>query len=183
LFRDKRVPRENLNGLVVARDGLSAVLYTLTGIGGPWAQDPPYYAYVENFATGSVMDTSTTVIEDWRGWTHRRTIYFYHDGPIVVVDDARGPDESPAAVFWHLPEGAQIQGTRVLLRAGENPAEMVIVPLTGEIRSNGVEVQVQSSGHVSLITVFLTGQWVGAEVNRLEIVKADQRIVIGEAQP
>ena len=183
LFRDKRVPRENLNGLVVARTGLSAVLSTLTGIGGPWAQDPPYYASVENFATGPVMDTSTTAIEGWRGWTHRRTIYFYHDGPIVVVDDARGPDTSPAAVFWHIPEGAQIQGTRVLLRAGENPAEMVIVPLAGEIHANGNEVQVQSSGRVSLVTVFLTGEWVGADVNGLEIIKGNRRIIIGEAQP
>ncbi len=183
LFRDKRIPRENLNGLVVARTGLSAVLFTLTGIGGPWAQDPPYYASVENFETGPEMDTSTTVIKGWRGWAHRRTIYFYHDGPIVVVDDARGPDASPAAVFWHLPEGAQIQGTRVRLRSGENPAEMVIVPIADEIHADGAEVQIQSVGHISLVTVFLTGEWVGAEVNGLEIVKGNRRIVIGEAQP
>jgi hypothetical protein len=56
LFRDKRVPRENLNGLVVAKTGMAAVLYTLTGAGGPWAQDPPYYAEVVAFETGEEMD-------------------------------------------------------------------------------------------------------------------------------
>jgi hypothetical protein len=183
LFRDKRIPRENLNGLVVARTGLSAVVSTLTGIGGEWAQDPPYYASVENFETGPEMDTSTTVIEGWRGWTHRRTIYFYHNGPIVVVDDAHGPDTSPAAVFWHLPDGAQTQGERIRLRSGEHPAEMIIVPIAGEIHADGTEIQIRSVGHVSLVTVLLTGEWMGADVNGLEIIKGNRRIVIGETQP
>jgi len=34
LFRDKRIPWENLNGLVMEKTGMAAVLYRLTGIGG-----------------------------------------------------------------------------------------------------------------------------------------------------
>ena len=44
LFCDKHIPRENLNGLQIAKTGLAAALYQLTGIGGSWAQDPPFYA-------------------------------------------------------------------------------------------------------------------------------------------
>ena len=41
LFRDKRVPRENLNGLLIPRTGWAQVVHRLTGIGSDWAQDPP----------------------------------------------------------------------------------------------------------------------------------------------
>ena len=70
LFRDKRIPRENLNGLVVEKTGMATVLYTLTGIGGPWAQDPPYYAEVVAFETGKEMDWAHIRLTGWLGW-HR----------------------------------------------------------------------------------------------------------------
>lgn len=44
LFCDKRTRRDNLNGQLIERSGMSAVLYGLSGIDGPRAQDPPYYA-------------------------------------------------------------------------------------------------------------------------------------------
>lgn len=103
LFRDKRVPRERLNGFLVERTGMSAVLFNLTGFGGPWAQDPPQYARVEHFQTGPELDTSTTVLADWRGWTHRRTVTFRHGGPILVWDRAAGPS-SRAVAFTYLEE-------------------------------------------------------------------------------
>ena len=172
LFRDKRIPRENLNGLVIARTGMSAVVSSLTGIGGVWAQDPPYYANVENFVTGPEMDTSTTVLSGWRGWIHRRTIYFYHNGPIIVVDNARGPDASPAALIWHFPEGTKAQDRRIQVRTGDHPAEVVLIPITGILHTEddgtGLQVQVQNSGQVSLVTVFLTGEWVGAKMSLQE---------------
>jgi hypothetical protein len=170
LFRDKRVPRENLNGLVVPRNGMSAVLFTLTGIGGPWAQDPPYYATVEDFKTGPELDTSTTVISDWRGWSHWRTINLYHAGPIVVVDKADGSTISPAALIWHIPvEDVRVQGQRIRVRDGNDPAEIVLVPIAGTIQMEeddpGLKIQVENSGTLSLVTVFLTGDWVGSSVN------------------
>jgi hypothetical protein len=168
LFRDKRVPRENLNGLVIGRTGVSAVLYTLTGIGGPWAQDPPYYATVERFETGPEMDVSTTVIETWHGWTHRRSIYFVPNGPILVLDEASGPSTSSAELVWHLPGGAHSSGQRIRLREGESPAEVVFLPNKGEVHFNlnetGMHVQVSGTGSLSLATVFLTNDWAGAEI-------------------
>lgn len=182
LFRDKRIPRENLNGLVIARTGMSAVVSTLTGIGGAWAQDPPYYASVENFVTGPEMDTSTTVLSGWRGWTQRRTIFFYHDGPIVIVDGARGPDASPAAFVWNLPIGASVEGERVTLRGGDSPAEMVLVPIFGNINPTEDGIQFQASGRLALVTVFLTREWVGAKVNlisgSLQITRENQQITL-----
>ncbi len=59
---------------------MSAVLYHLTGIGGPWAQDPPYYAEVVAFETGEDLDWSHTRITNWQGWQHDRWIYLHHNG-------------------------------------------------------------------------------------------------------
>ncbi len=103
LFRDKRVPRENLNGLVVEKTGMAAVLYGLTGIGGPWAQDPPYYAEVVALETGPERDCAHIRLVGWRGWQHDRWIYFYHNsGPIIVVDQAQGPAGARAGLVWHF---------------------------------------------------------------------------------
>ena len=169
LFRDKRVPRENLNGLVVARTSLSAVLYTLTGFLGPWSQDPPYYANIEQFSTGPFVDTSTSVISGWHGWTHQRTVSLYHGGPLVVIDKATGPAASPAALIWNIPEeNSQIHGQRILIRSSANAAEMVLIPITGTIHTKdnnpGLQVQVKNTGKITLASIFLTGDWVGSQV-------------------
>ena len=102
LFRDKRIPRENLNGLLIEKSGISNVLYSLTGLGGPWSQDPPFYASIGKFGTGPDVDTSLTSIDDWHGWHHDREINFYHDGPIVITDSANGPRNHLAAINWHV---------------------------------------------------------------------------------
>jgi hypothetical protein len=121
LFRDKRIPRENLNGLVVSRTGLSAVLYRLTGIGGPWAQDPPYYASVLNFDPST--STSVTEISGWRGWTQRRTISLENDS-LTIMDDVSGVGQ--AAIIWHFPIGAVFSGDKVTIRSGDLPVEAFI---------------------------------------------------------
>ena len=58
------------------------------------------------------------------------------------------------------------------MRAGDDPAEIVLIPIAGTIHTEnddpGLKVQVQNSGHLSLVTVFLTGEWVGAELSILE---------------
>jgi hypothetical protein len=110
------------------------------------------------------MDTSTTVIQDWNGWTQHRGIYFYHNGPIVVVDLAKGPQKSQAAIVWQFNIPSENQELRFLLRAGEHPAEVVIVPLTGEVVKEPNRLWVQGPGQISLVTVFLTDEWIGAKV-------------------
>lgn len=181
LFRDKRIPRENLNGLLVEKVGLSRVLNELTGLGSPWAQDPPYYAKVEEFTTEGNLDTSTTVIEDWHGWTHERTIIFHHDGPIVIKDDAWGPPGQNAALSWNLVSDATKMDERLRLRSEQNPAEAVfLTEASGEFQILDIHsdkddvpnVQVQytskDKGQISLFTIFLTKEWVGAQAHLIE---------------
>ncbi len=190
LFRDKRIPRENLNGLLVERTGISAVLYALTGVGGPWAQDPPYYAEVIAFEPGAERDWTHTRLSRWRGWQHDRWVYFYHGGgPIVVVDEATGPAGSQAQLVWHLAGGNE-GGPRILLRAGENPAELVFVPMSPAARgpviaSEGndplrrVVSYAATGGELRAASVFLLGPWVGADV-QFDVAAGALRISRGE---
>jgi hypothetical protein len=183
LFRDKRIPRENLNGLVISKTGLRKVLFDLTGIFGSWEQDPPYYAEVKNFSNGEVFDSSVTQINDWHGWTHNRSIFLYHDGPLIVIDNATGIGTTTAAITWHIPQNELgYSEQRIEIRSGKNPAEMVLVPISGKITIEnddpGLYVKIQNSKSISLVTIFLTGQWTGAEVIR----ENDQLIINGPTQ-
>jgi hypothetical protein len=198
LFRDKRIPRENLNGLLVESTGMSAVVYGLTGIGSPWAQDPPYYAEVEHFETGAQVDSSTVLLKDWRGWQDRRTVYFYHGGPTVVVDEVVGSPGRRAALTWHVAGNAQPLSHRIKLRDGAEPAEMLFLSTGNEkmriesLAGQGDQLGLQvipgdpASGQFNVVTVFLMGDWVGANVDvvsqpngtLLQIVKDDHQITI-----
>ena len=192
LFRDKRIPRENLNGLLIEQTGLSRVLYELTGVGSVWAQDPPPYATVENFETGAERDLSRTVIEDWRGWRHARTIYFYHHGPIVVVDEATGPAGVRAGLAWHTVETTQSAAGRFTLRGGDHPAEMLTLSdesgptqiAPGADAHQSVLYRPSTSGQLRAVTVFLLGDWAGAEARlvtlegqvTLELARGDRQL-------
>ncbi len=181
LLRDKRIPRENLSGFLIAESGIRAALYGLTGIGSDWAQDPPWHADVLAFESGDTLDWSHSRIADWQGWQHDRYIYFYHDhGPIIVADRASGPSNSQSALVWHLrPEEDTLPGEtwRLRLRTGEETVEYVFVPMTSDDQSPGhLSFVPEGDGRLSAIytppapgklqaaTVFLTGKWVGADV-------------------
>lgn len=172
VLRDKRIPRESLNGLLVERSGMSAVLHALSGIGGRWAQDPPHYAEVVAFATASELDWAHTRLADWRGWQHDRWVYLYHDGgPIVVVDEAEGPVGGQAALTWHLVGGEIVEPGRIQLRGGA--AEVAILPsnsggrLATETRAGDSGLSVvyyaPAGGQLQVLTLCLLGGWVGAE--------------------
>jgi hypothetical protein len=187
-FRDKRIPREQLNGLLVERTGMSAVLNQLTGSGGPWAQDPPFYARVAGFMPSADVDTSTTLIDDWHGWQQRRSVYFHHDGPVAIVDEASGPAQRRAALVWQLPDGATIRGQRIALRGGDHPAEMLILPIGVariDVRPQPEQIFIDArDGKLGVVTLFLTEGWVGAQVELaqdagsylLRIGQGDRRI-------
>lgn len=179
VLRDKRIPRQDLNGLVVARSGLSALVSSLTGIGGAWAQDPPYYASIQDFYTGLQVDGSTTVLSGWRGWTHTRQVLFHHNGLIVVVDDASGPPTQPAMLNWNLPAAAQVREGSILLRQGDSPVEMLVFPLAGATQiiegGQGLRLQVQNTGTLSAVTIILTGDWVGANAS----LEGDRLVIRG----
>jgi len=102
-FRDKRAPREFLNGLLLPNTGLPEVVWRLTAVGSPWAQDPPPYAEVETFFSSDVLDMSTTTLTDWLGWQHERSVYLIHNGLVLVIDNAISSQASrPASLIWHL---------------------------------------------------------------------------------
>jgi hypothetical protein len=186
-FRDRRIPRENLNGLLIPRTGMSAVLYALTGFGSPWAQDPPYYAQVTRFENLPGHDVSTSVIENWRGWRHARTVHFFHAGVVVILDEAHGPARSAARLGWHFVTTGQPDGGRLAL--GDPAwAEVVLLPVDGATVAfesvPGEVPHVQAfylapdSGHLQTATVFLTQDWVGAEVTLTE--QGTVQVVLGE---
>lgn len=174
-FRDKRIPRENLNAMTIPVQGLQAVNRALAGLRSPWAQDPPFYASVEHFETGSQGDLSVTTIQDWHGWDQTRTIWLLPEGPIMVRDQAQGPQYQSASIFWQL-FADQIQGDRVRMQGSALPIEVIFVPLvdfdlytkpTGaadDLPNTQVELRSKLPGKLDQIAVFLTGEWVGAQV-------------------
>jgi hypothetical protein len=175
LFRDKRIPRENLNGLLVETTGISAALHQITSIGGMWAQDPPYYARVEYINTEPGLDKSITWIEGWHGWDQKREIHFYHHGPTIIIDHAKGPLTKQAAVTWHLPNGTlQPEKDRITL-PGEKAEIMLLPLLPGEVSTeqtaDSLSVQFTQimDGELGLATIILTGDWYGAQVDLIEI--------------
>ena len=175
LFRDKRIPRENLNGLVVKRVGLDDWLFRLTGSGSPWAQDPPAYARVEEFETGARLDTCTTSLQDWHGWRHRRKVLFYRDGPVVIADQVRGPADQEGALRWHILKEYGVQ--RRMVAAGENqstpPGVLWIVepeenPEKPRKAPGPQDLQIVSEktgrGKLEMVTLFLGLGWEKARV-------------------
>jgi hypothetical protein len=170
-----------LNGLLVENTGFSRALTWLTGIGSDWAQDPPFYAEVVDFATNvpadsRQVDRSHTRVTDWRGWTHDRRVYFYHDrSPFVVIDRANGPAASRAALSWHPRAvlAADDVRQRWLIGNGDQPLTVAVVPLretaAGQAHWNeGQRTLLYSEsapGQLDVATVFLPAGWTEADVH------------------
>ncbi len=171
LFRDKRIPRENLNGLVVPRTGLSAVLHVLTGLGGPWAQDPPFTTQVEKMTTTANLTHSQTSMH-WGGWQHQRQVWFYaQNGPLVVVDTATGP-ANQAAISWNLPVARltahQPKTATLMLQTDGRFAQLQILSdhslivhhATNDLSQVlNVVAQTTQNGKLHLVSVFLPDDW------------------------
>jgi hypothetical protein len=185
LFRDKRIPRENLNGLIIAKRGLSGVLYRLTGVEGPWAQDPPQFARISRFNSGQDFDVSTSHLDDWHGWNHDRSILFFPAGVIVIIDEIGGPLRQNGALVWHFVGGKPSPNGRIQLRGNNEqngPAEVVVLPRAEttasfkEIMADNREVilraqiDVSENGVLEMATVFLTKNWTGAEVSIVDSI-------------
>jgi hypothetical protein len=180
LFRDKRIPRENLNGLMIAKRGLSEVLYRLTGVEGPWAQDPPHFARVSRFNPGRDRDVCTSHIDDWHGWNHERSIVFFRSGIVVIIDKASGPQHQKGAIVWHFAGINPASNHRIKLRGRNHPngpAEAVFLALSN-IEENfetintdnqkeilRAQLDVSTNGILEIATVFLTKNWVGSDVS------------------
>ncbi len=131
-FRDKRIPREYLNGLLLPKSGLSAVLWRLTGIGSEWAQNSPAYAAVDTFFTGDGVDMAQTTLSNWNGWHHTRTDYLVHNGITLVVDSAAATSGTDtASVIWHLNGDGIREKNGLNLANSLRPAKMAWLPEDG----------------------------------------------------
>ena len=102
-----------------------------------------------------------------------------------MVDNALGPEASKAAMVWHFPEGSQMLHNRIQIRSGEHSAEAVVLPANGTIHTEkddtGLQVLGHYSGHLSMVAVFLTGEWVGSKVMNIEnrlIVNGPKQILL-----
>jgi hypothetical protein len=148
---------------------------SLTGVGSRWAQDPPFYAQVVSFETGEELDWSHTRLADWQSWDHDRWIYFHHEGPIAVIDRATGPRKQQAALTWQLAGEAQILNSRIHLRGTSVPADVVMLPLDSAIqhrlsiepdeeREFSTLQYSQDNGQIQVLSLFLMGSWVNADV-------------------
>ena len=173
-FRDKRIPREYLNGLLLPKSGLPAVMWRLTGIGSKWAQNPPAYAEVNTFFTNESVDIAQTTLPDWNGWQHTRTSYLIHDGITLVVDNADGTTgSSRASIIWHLNGTGIRDGNELGLANSQRSAKMVwldedtvdtsLSPLPKSdsfLRSPEWELLYTSPtrNHLDFATAFLTGK-------------------------
>lgn len=197
LLRDKRVPREELNGLLVPRRGLSAVLFGLTGFGSPWAQDPPYYARVERFETLAGLDMSRTTVEEWNGWSHARSVYFFHAGPIVIVDEASSDSvvATDPAIRWHLVGEGRAESPSLWLRQGTDPArvawgqeawpDMTFEPMSDYLSQEPlVQVtyrpSVRGSG-LRLATTWLLGNWADSQHEASVLYDPSSDAVVGHS--
>jgi len=186
LPRDKRLAREDLNGLLLPQQGLGQVLWTLTGLGSRWAQDPPPYARVERFETLGGLDMSRTTLDDWHGWSQARTIYFFPDGPVFIVDEAQADGQGEkAALSWHLAGEGQWTEDRLQLPAEPQRVEMAwpqaakgqieAVPTFLPDGAPGWDVvyYAPDRDQLDLATAYLGPEWAGADLD-LEVVPGQE---------
>lgn len=172
--RDKRIARENLNGLSVPRTGISRVIHDLTGMGGRWEQDPPFYADVIEFRAGQgdEMSYAWTSITDWHGWQHDRQIYASPGGAVVVIDTVDGPVGGSGTLFWHV--NGQISAPDQVSLPGEPGGEMMLISENGQPplmieqqagpNSPALTIELPVAQQGRWISLFLTGDWSGASV-------------------
>lgn len=162
LVRDKRIPIEQLNTLLIPRTGLDAVLNTLISIFGPYAQDPPFYAEVQDFETSESYDHSTTQVKDWHGWTFTRSVHFFQDGPVFIIDNAISKKPKSAKINWHFNPDYQLD-QNIIENANGNVNFLLVGQDEGTItqfrKDNELSVEYESpqNGDLKLLTIILPG--------------------------
>lgn len=172
-FRDKRVPRENLNGFQVEAGGWASLLDRLTGLGSPWAQDPPYLAQVRAFEQRGGVTLATTALPEWHGWTSIRTMIASAEGPVLIRDIAQGKTFRQIAITWHI-NGKEIGAPgRYSLDSGKG--ELVLLGDGGgvfETHEAGDLLDIfylpPEGRKLTLNSVLLPAEWLGAEVTLVE---------------
>ncbi|HPH97882.1 MAG TPA: hypothetical protein PKW33_16890 [Anaerolineaceae bacterium] len=172
-FRDKRVPRENLNAFQVAAGGWADLLDRLTGLGSPWAQDPPYLAEMQVFEQRGALTLARAALPEWHGWTSTRTLVASEEGPVLIRDTAQGKTFRRTAITWHI--NGQAAGLSGRYSLGSGQGELVLLGEGGSVfearQTEGlldVTCYPPAGRRLTLNSVVLPAEWVGAEVTLLE---------------
>lgn len=173
LVRDKRIPIEHLNTLLIPRRGLDSVLNTLVGLFGNYSQDPPFYASVEEFKTLQDYDFSKTVLDDWNGWKFTRSIQFFHDGPVIVRDTATSELKETAQIQWHFSSDYELTERNRLHSPDVNVDFVLAGQENGniEVNKNDSELSVRyyspKTGNLQLTTIILPQEYWDAQIIEL----------------
>jgi len=181
LVRDKRIPIEHLNTLLIPRRGLDSVLNTMAGLFGNYSQDPPFYVSVEEFKTSQDYDFSKTVLDDWNGWKFTRSIQFFHDGPVIIRDIATSELKETAQIQWHFSSDYELTGANRLhsldvnvdfLLAGQENGNIVVNKNDSEL---SVQYHSPKTGNLQLTTIILPHEYQEAQIIELtsEILTID----------
>ncbi len=120
-IRDRRIPRNTLNGIQYERTGLEALTRSITGFGTRWYNDPPQYAEVRSHSFTESSDFVHTAINDWHGHDSERIQFLIGDDVYIVADKVDGINTA-AGVTWNLKGGLSVADNHVTLR--QNDAEL-----------------------------------------------------------
>jgi hypothetical protein len=102
LVRDKRIPREAVNGLTISDRGMTRLVKAFTGLGSLWSQDPPQYAEVYHLDFGTERD-SVKLRMPWDGTIWDREISLDHRRrELTVIDRVDSPWKRPFLLNWHI---------------------------------------------------------------------------------
>jgi len=102
LVRDKRIPREAVNGLTISDRGMTRLVKAFTGLGSLWSQDPPQYAEVYHLDFGTERD-SVKLRMPWDGTIWEREISLDHRRrELTVIDRVDSPWKRPFLLNWHI---------------------------------------------------------------------------------
>ena len=141
---------------------MDAVLNSLVSMFGPYSQDPPFYANVLEYDTSDSYDYSLTQIKDWLGWTFNRSIHFFQDGPVFVIDEATNKKLQSSKIRWHLNPDYQVANNH--FRAQDGNVDFLLIGqdqgmITPVRKANELLIEYESprTGELELLTIILPG--------------------------
>jgi len=180
-FRDKRIPRQNLNGLSIQRSGLSEALFLLSNMGSKWEQDPPNYSELVRFENEADESLAEIRLRDWHGWNQERVLYL-GENVLVVADRTRGPVDGVGELTWHIQGGANSTGNEILTTNNTHEEKVVFLSSTESTpkviysaTNDGqplAEVSVPVTGGETIsVAVFLSDNWYNAQAVILDTDK------------
>jgi len=184
-FRDKRIPREILNGFIIERFGLNKVLCDLLFCQSEWAQNPPFYMSIDSFDLKESFDYIKTSLQNWGGWNYQREIFFYHDGPIFIVDRAIGGPKQKAGISWIISGKISQIENQLWAENQFSKSQSIFVPLdstsmndfqmSGEDDNPSRLLIGSKNGQIRLLSIVMPP---GSKINRVSAVQDSEQINI-----